>query len=762
MDIKGESGLDKRLIKRNTNNSGITLIALVITVVIIVILAAVTVNVVLRGGLIERAKSAIDITASAMEEEQEFLDGVVDKYTNSTGDGEQGGGETGEGGDDEEPEVPIEDAVARIDTTYYTTLQNAINAVPEGNVETTVYLLKTINENTTVPANKNVVLEMDNNTIKNNSNQAVMNIQGTIKIAGGAISSENVTDVPTLNIEEGAKLGLSNTTVSRTGSDGDATIQLSGTLNIDSGEINSTNTLAVKMSSTASANISGTANITSSATSYPTIDNAGTINMTGGTVKSTNSFAIYNQKNLSVSGGTIQVAQDQSSSNAIYNGSSAILQISDTANIISNSTSYPTIASIGQVTMSGGTVEAAHTAAILNAESGKFKITGGSIKTVDSSNTVSNAANATFEIGGSAHITSTATTYPTISNSGQVTMTGGTVEGAHSAAMYNLETGKFSITSGILKTEDSANAVYNKAGGIIEIGGDTQVISNVTGYAAISNHGQITITGGTIDIPNSGAFANRTGATATISGGTLKSQNSGNTLLNAENATLTISDTAEILSTVSGMPALGNDGNLTITGGKVEAASSNAIRNDLGSITISGGTIQTLNSSHTIYNNTDGFIEIGGTAQILSPQANYANINNWGEMNITGGTITSQNSNALVNEVGATMRISGGRIESSSTDTNTVYNETGATMEISGTALITSSKDVSTYANLGTTTITGGTIESAISNAIINGNGGTLNVSGTATITGGNYGIYNNSGGIVKITGGNISSKYNC
>ena len=84
MDIKGESGLDKRLIKRNTNNSGITLIALVITVVIIVILAAVTVNVVLRGGLIERAKSAIDITASAMEEEQEFLDGVVDKYSYKT------------------------------------------------------------------------------------------------------------------------------------------------------------------------------------------------------------------------------------------------------------------------------------------------------------------------------------------------------------------------------------------------------------------------------------------------------------------------------------------------------------------------------------------------------------------------------------------------------------------------------------------------------------------------------------------------------
>ena len=761
MNIKEKSSLDKNLIKRSTNNNGITLIALVLTVVIIVILAAVTVNVVLRGGLIERAKSSVDITASAMEEEQEFLDGVVDKYINSTGDDEQGG-DTGDGGDDEEPEVPIEDAVARIDTTYYATLQNAINAVPEGNVETNVYLLKTINENTTVPANKSIILDLDSNTINNNGNQEIMNIQGTIKITGGTIASENVTDVPTLNVSEGATLSLSNTTVNRTGNEGKETVQLYGTLNIDSGEINSSVAHAVKAYSTANINISGSANIASTATGYPAIDNSGTINMTGGTVKGSNSFAIYNQKNLSVSGGTIQVAQDQSSSNAIYNGNAATLEISETANVISDSTEYPTIVNLGQVTMTGGTVEAAHSASILNAETSKFTITGGTIETTDSSNTISNSENATFEIGGSAQITSTATTYPTISNSGQVTMTSGTVEGAHSAAMHNLGTGNFSITGGTLKTEDSANAVYNSAGGVIEIGGNTQIISNATGYAAISNYGQITITGGTIDIPNSGAFANRTGATATISGGTLKSQNSGNTLLNEENATLTISDTAEILSNVSGMPALGNDGNLTITGGKVEAASSNAIRNDLGSITISGGTIQTLNSSHTIYNNTDGFIEIGGTAQILSPQANYANINNWGEMNITGGTITSQNSNALVNEVGATMRISGGRIESSSTDTNTVYNETGATMEISGTALITSSKDVSTYANLGTTTITGGTIESAISNAIINGNGGTLNVSGTATITGGNYGIYNNSGGIVKITGGNISSKYNC
>lgn len=584
----------------------------------------------------------------------------------------------------------------------------------------------------------------------------------TIKITGGTIASENVTDVPTLNVAEGATLSLSNTIVNRTGNEGKETVQLYGTLNIDSGEINSSVAHAVKAYSTANINISGSANIASTATDYPAIDNSGTINMTGGTVKGSNSFAIYNQKNLSVSGGTIQVAQDQSSSNAIYNGNAATLEISGTANVISDSTEFPTIVNLGQVTMTGGTVEAAHSASILNAETSKFTITGGTIETTDSSNTISNSENATFEIGGSAQITSTATTYPTISNSGQVTMTSGTVEGAHSAAMYNLETGNFSITGGTLKTEDSANAVYNQAGGVIEIGGNTQIISNATGYAAISNYGQITITGGTIDIPNSGAFANRTGATATISGGTLRSQNSGNTLLNEENATLTISDTAEILSNVSGMPALGNDGNLTITGGKVEAASSNAIRNDLGSITISGGTIQTLNSSHTIYNNTDGFIEIGGNAQILSPQANYANINNWGEMNITGGTITSQNSNALVNEVGATMRISGGRIESSATDTNTVYNETGATMEISGTTLITSSKDVSTYANLGTTTITGGTIESAISNAIINGNGGTLNVSGTATITGGNYGIYNYSSGIVNITGGNISSRYNC
>jgi len=55
-------GIRKTLIKER----GITLVALVITIVILIILAAVSINVIIEGGLIERAKNS----SEGYEEEQ--------------------------------------------------------------------------------------------------------------------------------------------------------------------------------------------------------------------------------------------------------------------------------------------------------------------------------------------------------------------------------------------------------------------------------------------------------------------------------------------------------------------------------------------------------------------------------------------------------------------------------------------------------------------------------------------------------------------
>ena len=59
------------------NNSGITLIALVITIIVMLILVAVTITVAVNGGLFEKAGEAAKDTKSAINEEQQLANGRI-------------------------------------------------------------------------------------------------------------------------------------------------------------------------------------------------------------------------------------------------------------------------------------------------------------------------------------------------------------------------------------------------------------------------------------------------------------------------------------------------------------------------------------------------------------------------------------------------------------------------------------------------------------------------------------------------------------
>ena len=68
---------------KKTQENGITLIALVITIIILLILATVTLNVVLgEGGLIDRAQQAKDLTEQAVLEEQQGINSLMSEFTN--------------------------------------------------------------------------------------------------------------------------------------------------------------------------------------------------------------------------------------------------------------------------------------------------------------------------------------------------------------------------------------------------------------------------------------------------------------------------------------------------------------------------------------------------------------------------------------------------------------------------------------------------------------------------------------------------------
>lgn len=78
--------------------------------------------------------------------------------------------------------------VAKIGNTLYDTLQEAINAAPS-NTNTTITLLKDISEIVTVGSSKKIILDLDDKTITNCSNNAIITNEGNLTILNGNIAS---------------------------------------------------------------------------------------------------------------------------------------------------------------------------------------------------------------------------------------------------------------------------------------------------------------------------------------------------------------------------------------------------------------------------------------------------------------------------------------------------------------------------------------------------------------------------------------------
>ena len=99
---------------KKTRQSGITLVALVVTIVVLLILAGVSISLVLgQNGLIANAKEAREKTKNATDEESQLINGTIPDYIaeqvngTTSGVGSTGGGETPGGGNTPtEPETP--------------------------------------------------------------------------------------------------------------------------------------------------------------------------------------------------------------------------------------------------------------------------------------------------------------------------------------------------------------------------------------------------------------------------------------------------------------------------------------------------------------------------------------------------------------------------------------------------------------------------------------------------------------------------------
>ena len=166
--------------------------------------------------------------------------------------------------------------VARIGSTYYNTMQDAINAVPTNNSETTIVLLSNIQEYLSVSSNKNITFNLQNYTISSVSGKPIIETNGTIRISDGIISSN--TTQGAINVNTGGVLYMSGGMITTTGN--------KQAIYVDGG----------------TAYISGTANLRSTSNQRACVQNQsnGTLVITGGNIRSTQFSGVQNAGSLTI------------------------------------------------------------------------------------------------------------------------------------------------------------------------------------------------------------------------------------------------------------------------------------------------------------------------------------------------------------------------------------------------------------------------------------------------------------------------------
>ena len=166
---------------------------------------------------------------------------------------------------------------AEINGTFYTTLQEAVSAVPKDNTETTIKLLKNVSEKITVANNQNINFNLQIYTISNNGNNPVIENNGTIKISNGTITSN------------APKNGAINN-------------QATGNITISGGSVIVTGGRQALYNNGGIAEITGNAYLSSVATERAAVQNLnnGKLTIAGGTIISTGSDAVSNNANMTI------------------------------------------------------------------------------------------------------------------------------------------------------------------------------------------------------------------------------------------------------------------------------------------------------------------------------------------------------------------------------------------------------------------------------------------------------------------------------
>lgn len=171
-------------------------------------------------------------------------------------------------------------AVAEINGTFYTSLQDAIDAVPTTDTETKVRLLQNVSENLVVAQNQNINFDFQTFTISITTGTLLEN-SGTVKISNGILTSSS-TQTATINNQSTGNITISGGRILMTATGGkqalyndQGTAVITGTAYLSSASSNGNNKRAtVQNLASSTLTISGGTIVSQS---FIGVNNAGTM-----------------------------------------------------------------------------------------------------------------------------------------------------------------------------------------------------------------------------------------------------------------------------------------------------------------------------------------------------------------------------------------------------------------------------------------------------------------------------------------------------
>ncbi len=599
-----------------------------------------------------------------------------------------------------------EENIVEIDGVGYTTLQLAIDIC--GEQQKTITVIKDINitaeqEIANIGNGKNIILDLNGHKVlsykkgNNICNNGTLTITDSNDAATSIIKNASIENYGIIEVENGDLYYDISSGVFIDNLDGSEFKLSGGIINIAS---SSTTGVYAESGSTveiAGGKISLNKGINSSTAIKGDVGSS--IKVTGGTIESSCYFnynnTIYSKGTIVIEGGTITSSQYADRNCIVISGVESKLEVHG-GTIINNQISNYN----GNIEMTGGVIEFNYSyhgnePVIENRSSqeANIKVTGGTVKGKTTGGVIENSYNGR-DAGSKIN----------------VEMTGGIIQNSNGYGIYNRRSTSYGITDGTTNVKITGGTVtgktygiYNEKG-ILTLGENDEIVSKEVPE----------VTGGTYGVNN--------GSTFNFYDGIIK----GNT--NAINGTVeSIADNREIAKTIQDSLEIVTLEEITPVARVKDVEyvdlqeAINACEESEEIITIlKDFDGMTFDESYIIDENKDIVIDLNGK------NITYANeymIKNSGKLEIrdtseeSSGKITGKISSFIDNLDGSEFKLSGGIINIASSSTTGVYAENGSIVEISGGKIsLNKGINLSTAikGDVGSSIkVTGGTIESS-------------------------------------------------